>query len=1293
MTNETEFQNFLNGKSNDDQQARFERLLTNNESLPNIDRIAADSLTTALQVDCETGKVELDTDPNVLELANRVQNMLPQHAISAAELKKVLDPPVNPDDLGSIDRFRVIEFIASGGAGLVFKAIDPNLDREVCIKLLNPAHEFNTEAKQRFERETREAARMNHERIVQVLEVGKLNGLPFFVMPLLAGSSLRSTIRSRNKISPQESLQITKQIAEGLCYAHDRGVLHRDIKPENIWITETGDVKLLDFGLAFVSDDDSPITHSGTVLGTPSYMSPEQVTGKDLSGKTDLFSVGIVLFEMLTGNSPFKRTNLFTTLMSVASEELNVNELDEENNIPPALVLLVQSLLRKDPASRTESAQHLIDQIDEQQRNVSIDGTYPVPKTQSSNFWRTAFLTFAGIFFAAVFAFAIWVMNDKGTLVVKTEDPNVEVTIKKEKVTVVDPLSKKSYEIKIGETPLKTGVYQLEMEGADSNLVFSSSTIAIRRGDKTVVTVELVPPHAAEVNEPSYAASSPENPIKVNNKKPQEQWADKTYLPDDQIEKELAKLKALPPLSPKELVEIGLSVETNETRKGKAKNKPFFVNNSARHEAKLNVDKTLSAQMGDGYVQIFDKNGNLKFALPSTAYLATIHWSDRSPDIVATKHYQDQINSQGKSFLVVWHLSESKGAKPIKKIDDVQFIGWDRGYRVIINRSRSNDFGFVRLSNSDEYLLSPNNETLSTRRNPLSKCKRFLVSQSSESPIDQVTFWDLQKGNVHSAVKGNSVWWCGTPSNPKAIIFRSERTSGSQETSFLLRDIIGKKIEMTLKTAIEPYRARLSPDGTKVAFNTRKPTGGFIRDQFCIWDTNTGKVATHTINANAIINFNWDNKNLIAKAGNERYELKENGKLEKLETAKDPKLLKSFYLTEVTPTVDNKHIVVVQFDHEKLGSFLYDRESGAIESASIFKSSYWANQQRIMSNLTGTVPQSMISPNGKHKIVLTRSTTPESTSRLYNCDVSSPNGIVVPIAEGVDSNNIRYRWSYDSKFLLLETSDGLDLNRRDPRGPKNQKFFLCNLKEKRVMELEIDQIFTNAQSANVCKDGFLLCGRSTPPRSRIGFRQRQANMTCLFIRHSGEIKRYENIDKIVDRSAGKIALLNKDEQVDAIEFQTAGPYVVPPSTDSTGMKIYSKSKKLWFDRVSRSVQQDGGKAIQIDANFGVRWHSKSDHGAFVSRNTRVTIVKPDLTLNQSIQQSYSYWPTDNGWLATDPFTCYELDLDGTVKSKTHFMFDGKDFSAFVHHMDNSENQTHPNLWQSKYNGRYFEVSN
>jgi serine/threonine protein kinase len=194
--------------------------------------------------------------------------------------------------------------------GEVYRAKDPRIGREVAIKILPPSFATDGERLRRFEQEAHAAGTLNHPSLLTVLDVGEQGGTPYLVSELLEGETLRTRLGG-GALSPRRAIDYAIQIARGLAAAHEKGVIHRDIKPENIFITNDGRAKILDFGLAKISSPDKEVTwlatHPGQVMGTAAYMSPEQVRAENVDARSDIFSFGVLLYEMLTGSRPFDR--------------------------------------------------------------------------------------------------------------------------------------------------------------------------------------------------------------------------------------------------------------------------------------------------------------------------------------------------------------------------------------------------------------------------------------------------------------------------------------------------------------------------------------------------------------------------------------------------------------------------------------------------------------------------------------------------------------------------------------------------------------------------------------------------------------------------------------------------------------------------------------------------------------------------------------------------------------------------------------------------------------------------
>jgi serine/threonine protein kinase len=205
----------------------------------------------------------------------------------------------------TISHYEVLDKIGEGGMGEVYLALDKQLERKTAIKVLSAGSSFSEEIKKRFKREAQAAAALNHANIVTIYELGEFEDRPYIVMEYVAGQSLRDVLAKNKKLSVQDAVDTAIQVCEGLNKAHQAGIVHRDIKPENIIRDADGTIKILDFGLAKLKGA-TKLTKETVRMGTVHYMSPEQVSGEETDPRSDIFSLGVVLYELLTGNFPFK---------------------------------------------------------------------------------------------------------------------------------------------------------------------------------------------------------------------------------------------------------------------------------------------------------------------------------------------------------------------------------------------------------------------------------------------------------------------------------------------------------------------------------------------------------------------------------------------------------------------------------------------------------------------------------------------------------------------------------------------------------------------------------------------------------------------------------------------------------------------------------------------------------------------------------------------------------------------------------------------------------------------------
>lgn len=433
------------------------------------------------------------------------------------DFRSYLDEPKSDEEIGRIGGFPVIEVIGSGSMGIVLRGRDEDLSRDVAIKILRPSLSAHPRYRERFLREARAMAAIDHPHVVPVHHVGSHEGLPFMVMKHLQGESLGSRLRRQGPMPEQQLRKLAVQIAQGLDAAHRSGTIHRDVKPENIWLEAPGDaVRLLDFGLVCPSDD-SKITVDGVVIGTPAYMSPEQASGK-ADKRSDFYSLGAVLYEAASGKLPFPGDTVVEVLSSLGST--SPQDLHRHNSrLTSEFTGTVMQLLSKDAAKRPASSDALLrltKPLDQATRTPSV----------------TSLIAIACTALIALGVIVLQMRTPTGTIVVELADDVDPRAVKIEaasdgKVHVIDSL--RGWDITVDE-----GRYRVSIIGGDDSLTLSNQSVAVTRNNKKHLRVYHRPNEDAPPAHRSGPAE-PASPMMATETKDQPKQA------DIEIERSLAR--------------------------------------------------------------------------------------------------------------------------------------------------------------------------------------------------------------------------------------------------------------------------------------------------------------------------------------------------------------------------------------------------------------------------------------------------------------------------------------------------------------------------------------------------------------------------------------------------------------------------------------------------------------------------------------------------------------------------------------------------------------------------------
>jgi len=404
-----------------------------------------------------------------------------------------LDPSDTPQSLGRFGRYEITEILGRGGMGVVMRGYDPALDRHSTIKVLAPELATNAAARQRFSREAKSAAAVVHGHVIPIQTVDEQRGLPYLVMPVVEGKSLEQRIADDGPLPIIEVLRMGMQVASGLAAAHAQGLVHRDIKPANI-LLENGveRVMITDFGLARAADD-ANMTRSGVIAGTPQYMSPEQARGEDVDHRSDLFSLGSVLYFICTGRPPFRAETMMGVLNRIANDQpRSLRKINAD--VPVWLQAIIDKLQSKDREQRFQSAEEVADLLGQWLAHLQQPDGVPRPSQPpqplasmgSARFRNRKLVGLAAAGGAILLAAIVIVLQwNKGTITIDCPRPEVGIRIMKGG-KLYDTLT-----VMPGDDSLRVsaGSYLVEIDSEHDGLKVKDGEVTVTRGGTQVVTI------------------------------------------------------------------------------------------------------------------------------------------------------------------------------------------------------------------------------------------------------------------------------------------------------------------------------------------------------------------------------------------------------------------------------------------------------------------------------------------------------------------------------------------------------------------------------------------------------------------------------------------------------------------------------------------------------------------------------------------------------------------------------------------------------------------------------------
>jgi serine/threonine protein kinase len=449
-------------------------------------------------------------------------------------LTDFLSPPQAADELGRLGKYRILKVLGHGGMGVVYQAEDPVLKRTVALKAMLPGMTASASAAQRFLREAQTLAAVEHDHIVRIHDVAEDRGVPFLAMEFLKGESLHARLARDVQLPIPEALRIGRELAEGLAAAHAAGLVHRDVKPANVWLEDRTSplsprgrgvggegprVKILDFGLARSVEQESHLTQSGAILGTPAYMAPEQARGEVADARSDLFSLGGLLYRICCGKLAFHGKDSVSTLLAVAFEE-PPPPIEVNPDVPPAVSELVMQLLQKRPERRPASASAVAETLrgleakvrqerESRDATVALDAAPPRGAAAAVNPGRRSrrrVLIGALVLVLGLLGVGSWaiihIRIDQGTYAIETDDPDFTFQVARGSVVLHDRKTDKKHELKVVRQDQARGESELDVSEGNADLHFQTKNFTIKRGEKVALKAWL----ARKEADPNQAA-------------------------------------------------------------------------------------------------------------------------------------------------------------------------------------------------------------------------------------------------------------------------------------------------------------------------------------------------------------------------------------------------------------------------------------------------------------------------------------------------------------------------------------------------------------------------------------------------------------------------------------------------------------------------------------------------------------------------------------------------------------------------------------------------------------------